>query len=131
MPIKFKYIAKNKQRQMDELKKIQYNSSDAYILEKLRYFGEKGVENLVRNTPINTGLLSNSWEYSVEKTSKQLLLTWYTTDIENGLNIAIIIDQGHATKTGNWIDGLNFIRPSLEPIYSEVDEWLRKEILCK
>lgn len=131
MSIKFKYITKNKQRQMNELKRIQYYSSDAYILEKLRYFGEKGVANLTKNTPIDTGLLANSWEYSIERTTNGLLLTWYTTDMENGLNVAIILDQGHATKSGGWVEGRNFIYPSLQPIYDEVNEWLRKEILNK
>lgn len=128
MPLKIKYIAKNRKRQMQELDDIEKKSSDAYILEKLRYFGQKGIENLVRNTPVDTGLLANSWEYSVERTEDKFLLTWYTTDIENGLNVAIILDQGHATRSGTWVQGKNFIYPSIQPIYDEVEEWLRKEI---
>lgn len=131
MPIKIKYIAKNRKKQMQELNNMKKETSYSYMLEKLRYFGQKGVENLVRNTPIDTGLLANSWEYSIERTEEKILLTWYTNDIENGLNVAIILDQGHATKSGSWFEGKNFIYPSIKPIYDEIEEWIRKEILCE
>ena len=94
---------------------------------KLDTYGRMGVEALSANSPVLTGRMASSWYYVVEKTDSSVTLTWCNSDIEGGQNIAIIVDQGHGTRSGRYIKGRNFIAPALEPVFDKIIEELGKE----
>lgn len=94
---------------------------------KLDTYGRMGVEALSANSPVLTGRMASSWYYTIEKTDSSVTLTWCNSDIEGGQNIAIIVDQGHGTRSGRYIKGRNFITPALEPVFDKIIEELRKE----
>lgn len=89
-------------------------------LKILEFYGEKGVEALMAATPIDSGLAASSWGYSIEQENGQTKLIWTNSDIEGGYNIVILIDRGHATKSGSWVPGLHFIDETISPIIAEL-----------
>jgi hypothetical protein len=126
MAVRVKYNKKNSDKSIEDLKEMKRNS----VMLDLNRFGEMGVKALRDASPVLTGLMANSWYYEIVKNDKKTAIIWYNTDIENRLNVAIIVDQGHATKGGGWIKGKNFIAPAMEPVYEELDKYL-KEVFGK
>ena len=126
MSIRMKYKKKYSDKNLEELKLMKTNS----IMLDLNRFGEMGVKALRDASPVYTGLMANSWHYEIVKNDKKTAIIWYNTDIENRVNVAIIVDQGHATKTGKWVKGRNFIKKAIEPVYEELDNYL-KEVFGK
>ena len=126
MAIHVKYKKKHSEENLEALKQMKINS----VMLDLNRFGEMGVAALRDASPVDTGLMANSWYYEIVKNEKKTALIWYNTDIENRLNVAIIVDQGHATKGGGWIKGRNFIKKAIEPVYEELDKYL-KEVFGK
>ena len=125
MPIRVKYKNKGSKKNLLHLEELREN----IIKLDLNRFGEMGVEYLRDASPVRTGLMSNSWYYEIVKNGDKTAIIWYNRDIENGYNVAIIVDQGHATKGGGWISGQNFIIKAMEPVYEAIDEYLKKEVL--
>lgn len=125
MAIRIKYKkSRSSEKSLEELKQMKINA----IMLDLDRFGQMGVERLQAASPVRTGLMANSWYYEIIKNDNKTAIIWYNTDIENRLNVAIIVDQGHATKGGGWIQGKNFIEPAMQPVYEAIDEYLKKEV---
>ena len=76
------------------------------VLEK---YGEKGVAALSAATPIDTGLASSSWHYEIERGSGYARITFMNSDVENGFPVAIMLQYGHGTGTGGWVEGRDYI----------------------
>lgn len=91
-------------------------------------YGRKGVEALKAASPEDTGLMASSWYYQIEHTKNGAVLSWCNNDIENGTNVAILVQYGHATKNGRWVNGRDYINVALQPIYEEIDAEIRKEV---
>lgn len=98
------------------------------IMDALNKCGEAGVEALKQNTPVDTGRLASSWYYTVEATDKKATITWSNSDIENGLNVALLVEYGHGTKSGYYIEGRDFIRPAIRPIFDQLADTVWKEV---
>lgn len=125
MAIRVKYKqSKSSKKNMEQLKQMKING----VMLELDRFGQMGVERLQAASPVLTGLMANSWHYEIIKNDKKTAIIWYNTDIENRLNVAIIVDQGHATKGGGWIKGKNFIEPAMQPVYEALDKYLKEEV---
>lgn len=88
------------------------------ILEK---YGKRGVEALRDATPKNTGKTAESWAYDVQKDEKgQYQIVWYNTNKNNGVNIAILLQYGHATRNGGFVKGTDYINPAIEKIFNRM-----------
>lgn len=125
MAIRVKYKqSKSSKKNMEQLKQMKING----VMLDLDRFGQMGVERLKTASPVLTGLMANSWYYEIIKNDKKTAIIWYNTDIENRVNVAIIVDQGHATKGGGWIKGKNFIEPAMQPVYEALDKYLKEEV---
>lgn len=93
--------------------------------------GDEGVQALAEATPKKTGLTSRSWEYKTDgrgRQGKSIRITWENTNIQNNVNIAYILDQGHITKRGNWVEGRHYIEPALEPVLKRGSDNIWKEV---
>lgn len=97
---------------------------------KLREYGEKGVKALKAATPVDSGKTRDSWWYNVEISRHYATLTWFNDNYAGDgkrytVPVAVLIDNGHATKDGKWIPGKHFIEPVLNPIIDECinDVW--------
>ena len=95
-------------------------------LGKLDYYGKRGVQELSAATPVDTGLAASSWYYTIERGDGRTRLIWSNSDVEDGYNVAILIQYGHATKNGFWVEGTDYINPVILPLFDEmVDEFWR------
>ena len=90
--------------------------------------GQKGVDALSSATPVRTGLASNSWFYRVEKTGAGYSLSWHNSDVENGFPVAIMIQVGHGTGTGGYVQGIDYINPAIRPIFEDISREIMKAV---
>ena len=97
----------------------------AIRLSDLDKYGRAGVEALAAATPVESGLTASSWEYKIESKNGSITITFYNTNIQNGVPIAIILQYGHGTGTGGWVEGRDYINPAIQPIFDTIanDAW--------
>lgn len=98
--------------------------SHSSVLDK---YGKMGVEALRQATPVETGKTAASWYYTIESTASGFKITWSNNNFNKGVPIAIIIQYGHGTGTGGWVEGRDYINPALRPIFDQMSEELWKE----
>lgn len=98
-------------------------------VKELHKYGRKGVAALSANTPVRTGLTAASWYYEIEDKGGVVELRFCNTNIQNGVPIAIILQYGHATRNGGWVEGRDYINPALQPIFDEMAEDAWKEVI--
>ena len=83
-------------------------------------FGRQGVAALASATPIDSGQTANSWYYEIERTKGSVSISFHNSNIQNGVPIAIILQYGHGTGTGGWVQGRDYINPSIQPIFDSI-----------
>lgn len=98
---------------------------DLSILDK---YGRKGIQLLESATPIDTGVTAASWYYTIEHDKNQATLTFNNSNIVRGMSVALLIQYGHATRTGGWVEGLDYINPALQPLFEELAKEAWKEV---
>lgn len=95
----------------------------------LRRYGEEGVRLLSLYTPVDTGLTASSWYYEIVEEDGRLIIKWNNSNIRDGwLNIAVILQYGHATRNGGYYAGVDYINPALQPIFESLAEAAWKEV---
>lgn len=92
------------------------------ILDK---YGREGVAALSSATPVETGKTANSWSYKIKRQNGSVSIEFYNSNINNGVPIAIILQYGHGTGTGGWVQGRDYINPAIQPIFDKIanDAW--------
>lgn len=98
------------------------------ILDK---YGRAGVSALASATPVDSGLTANSWYYTIERTKGTSKIIFHNSNIQNGVPIAIILQYGHGTGTGGWVEGRDYINPAIQPVFDEIanEAWREVTIL--
>ena len=126
MKIKFK-----KKGSFGNLEKLLSKSYHKRLLHSLDEWGQLGVEALSRGTPVDTGLTSQSWYYRIEEpTDGVTKLAFYNSNLaEDWAPVAILLQYGHATRNGGWVEGRDYINPALQPIFDEIAEKAWKEVI--
>lgn len=89
-------------------------------MSTLDKFGKQGVGALAAATPKDTGETAASWSYRIVRTKEQISLQFYNSNVQNGVPIAIILQYGHATGTGGWVEGRDYINPAVQPIFDRL-----------
>lgn len=107
------------------LKRISDTRQVMYILENC---GERGVEALRVSTPIDSGETSQSWSYEITEDSNGYVINFNNSHVNNGVNIAIILQHGHGTRNGGYVQGRDYINPALKPVFDEMVNDLAKEV---
>ena len=103
-------------------------AKEAVKLGDLDKFGRAGVEALSSATPVNTGKTANSWYYEIENKNGTATISFNNSNIQNGIPIAIVLQYGHGTGTGGWVQGRDYINPAIRPIFDEIAENAWKEV---
>lgn len=98
---------------------------DLSILDK---YGRKGIQLLESATPVDTGVTAASWYYTIEHDKNQATLTFNNSNVVRGMSVALLIQYGHATRTGGWVEGLDYINPALQPLFEELANEAWKEV---
>ena len=101
---------------------------EAAKLGVLDKYGREGVAALASATPRNTGKTANSWNYEIKQEKGSVSIRFYNTNIQNGVPIAIILQYGHGTRNGGWVQGRDYINPAIQPIFDEIVKSAWKEV---
>ena len=100
-------------------------AKEAVHLGDLDKYGREGVKALASATPVDTRKTANSWYYKIERSGNRIALRFNNSNIQNGVPIAIILQYGHGTGTGGWVEGRDYINPSIQPLFDRLvdDAW--------
>ena len=97
-------------------------------LGNLDKYGREGVAALASATPVDTGLTANSWYYKIERTEGMTKLLFCNSNIQNGVPIAVILQYGHGTRNGGWVQGRDYINPAIQPIFDRIANEAWREV---
>ena len=111
----------NTERFLNKVKKMNIRS----ILEK---YGRMGVDVLASETPVASGKTAESWNYEIEQAGDNYAIYWTNSNVNEGYNIAILINYGHGTGTGGYVEGRPFISPAIRPIFEAMADSLWREV---
>lgn len=98
------------------------------IFRNLGSYGRMGVDALSSATPVDTGRAAHSWTYQVGQTGGVYSISWLNTDNEGGVNVAIILQYGHGTGTGGYVQGRDYINPAMQPVFDKIAEGVWREV---
>lgn len=101
------------------LSKVMRRNPYEHILQK---YGQIGVNALKNSTPVLTGVTAESWYYEIEQDNNGIYkLIWANTNVvDEWCNVALIVQLGHASRSGSWVEGVDYINPALAPIFNEM-----------
>ena len=92
-------------------------------------YGQMGVDALRQATPKRTGKTANSWNYEITAVNGKVTIYWTNDNINNGVNIAVILQYGHGTNRGGYVQGIDYINPAMKPIFEEIADKAWKEVI--
>ena len=97
-------------------------------LSDLDKYGREGVAALASATPVDTGETANSWCYEIVHENGTITITFNNSHIQNGVPIAVILQYGHGTGTGGWVEGRDYINPAIQPLFDKIAENAWREV---
>ena len=103
-------------------------AKQAVKIGDLDKYGREGVNALESVTPVDTGLTAKSWSYKIENKSGSVTLSFHNSNIQNGVPIAIILQYGHGTRNGGWVEGRDYINPAIQPIFDKIADNAWREV---
>ena len=101
---------------------------EAAKIGDLDKYGREGVAALASATPVDTGKTASSWNYKIEYSDGSVSITFNNTNINKGVPIAIILQYGHGTRNGGWVEGRDYINPAIQPIFDKIAESAWREV---
>lgn len=102
--------------------------AEGNFLTKLDAWGRLGVEALSAATPVDTGTTAASWNYEIHKSRDSIILEWTNSNTNKGVPIALLIQYGHATGNGGYVQGRDYINPAMRPVFDKIAEEAWKEV---
>ena len=99
------------------------------LFNALNKYGQEGVAVLMSATPIDTGKTAMSWRYEIVQENGSIRLIFCNDNIQNGVPIAIILQYGHGTRNGGWVEGRDYINPAIQPIFDKIAESCWREVI--
>lgn len=108
-----------------KLTRFMERAKNVVRLGDLDKFGRAGVAALASATPVESGLTASSWYYTIVRKKGSVAIEFNNSNLQNGVPIAIILQYGHGTGTGGWVQGRDYINPVIQPIFDEIanDAW--------
>ena len=119
LKVRHKGNFKNTERFLTSMKEKKF-------LRNLEKYGKIGVDALREATPKDTGLTADSWSYEIHRSAGQFIIYWTNSNMaEEGMPIAVLIQYGHGTRNGGYVRGIDYINPTLAPIFDKIanDAW--------
>lgn len=112
----------------EKTRKFLTKSVNAEYASVLDQYGHRGVDALSSATPIDTGKTASSWYYEIQRGHGQLSISWFNSNMNKGVCIAVIIQYGHGTRNGGYVAGRDYINPAIQPIFDEIANAVWKEV---
>lgn len=103
-------------------------AKEAVHLGNLDKYGREGVAALASATPVDSGLTAASWYYKIENRKGSVRITFYNSNIQNGVPIAVILQYGHGTRNGGWVQGRDYINPAIQPVFDRIANEAWREV---
>jgi len=104
------------------------NLTPQKMFSNLDRYGQRGVDALSRATPKESGETADSWGYKILNTPGRCSIIWFNTHEKNGVNVAVILQYGHGTGTGGYVDGRDYINPAMRPIFDQILENVWRQV---
>lgn len=98
------------------------------IYSSLERYAKEGVDALSASTPSDTGKTASSWDYEIKKDKTGITIYWTNSNLVDGIPVAILIQYGHGTRSGGYVQGIDFINPALRPIFEKIAENVWREV---
>ena len=111
-----------------KLTRFLERAKEAVHLGDLDKYGRQGVAALSSATPVDSGLTAESWYYEIENKNGSATIKFNNSNIQNGVPIAIILQYGHGTRNGGWVEGRDYINPAIQPIFDEIAHEAWREV---
>jgi len=108
--------------------KFLKNAKNLKLDQILKRYGEEGVTALSNATPRNTGKTADSWNYEIKKSNGSIHIYWTNTNSSQGIPIVILIQYGHGTRNGGYVQGRDFINPAIQPIFDKIADDIWAEV---
>ena len=109
-------------------KRYLAKTKKAIRLDQLTKYGQEGVSALASATPVDTGLTAESWYYEITREGETVKISFHNSNIQNGVPIAIILQYGHGTNNGGWVQGRDYINPAIQPIFDKITNEAWREV---
>lgn len=111
-----------------KLNKYLERVKETVKLGDLDKYGREGVAALSSATPTDTGLTASSWYYEIKRQNGSVSITFNNSNINDGVPIAIILQYGHGTRGGGWVEGRDYINPAIQPLFDRIAEEAWREV---
>lgn len=121
-------ISFRQQGDFSNLTRFLEKAKEVVKIGDLDKYGQEGVAALASATPKDTRLTANSWKYEIVRSKGQVSIVWKNTNIQNGVPIAVILQYGHATRNGGYVQGRDYINPAIQPIFDKIAQESWKEV---
>lgn len=102
---------------------------ERFNLSDLDKYGKLGVNALSSATPKESGETANSWYYTIERERNSIKITWCNSNIVDGCNIAVILQYGHGTRNGGYVEGVDYINPAMRPVFDKMASNAWREVI--
>jgi len=107
---------------------LKKTSNGSHIMSQLERYGKEGVSALSQATPVDSAETKNSWSYEVKRSRGSYSINWTNGHVEDGVPIAIILQYGHGTGTGGYVQGRDYINPAMRPIFDKIADNVWKAV---
>jgi hypothetical protein len=98
---------------------------EVFKVGELDKYGREGVEALRAATPVDSGKTADSWYYEIENQNGKATISFHNSNVNDNVSIAVILQYGHGTRNGGWVEGRDYINPALQPVFDKIaaDAW--------
>lgn len=112
-----------------------FSKTDAFLkrlssgryLSNLDKYAKEGLDALIAATPVDSGLTADSWYYQITESKDSIRIEYCNSNIQDGVPIAIILQYGHGTRNGGWVEGQDYINPAIKPVFEKIADKIWKE----
>ena len=104
-------------------------AKESIRLGTLNKYGRLGVKALSAATPVDSGTTAASWSYQIERGDGTESIIFLNSNVNRSVNIAIILQYGHGTGTGGWVQGRDYINPALRPVFDKLADEVWEEVI--
>jgi hypothetical protein len=112
----------------DRTERFLKRAKDNDYISILTKYALQGLHALINSTPKDSGLTSDSWSYDIEIRKSGFSIYWKNKNLVNGIPVVILLQYGHGTRSGSFVEGRDFINPAMRPIFDSLSENLWKEV---
>jgi hypothetical protein len=108
--------------------KFLTNATKTNLRRVLEVYGVEGVRVLANATPVDSGETAGSWGYEINVSKGSYSISWTNANVNNGVSVAIVLQYGHATRNGGYVQGRDYINPAIRPIFDKMAEKAWEEV---